>query len=382
MTPAPAQILLVDDEPHILDGLRRMLREEFLIDTAPDPVLALERLRDGGPYAVILSDFQMPRMNGAEFLAAAREMHPDTSRILLTGQADLAGAASVVNSGGILRLLLKPAGRAEVTDALYAGVSAFRATCAERELLDATLRGSVRALTEVLALANPMAFERSTRLRNLVAALLEAAGLELFWHIEMAALLADVGAVALPTAVLERLEKGQSLTVTEQEVVDRLPVVADQILGGIPRIEPVRAAILGQLDDSEPVPDDEDRLGANALRVARDFDALIGKGTDPVGALAAMRNQRQRYDSVLLDALAEVVAADEDRSPRAVGVADLHPGMVLAEDVFTNAGLKLVPKGNHLTVSMIARLENYAAMESGLAEPLHVFVGNVGVGAL
>jgi hypothetical protein len=56
--------------------------------------------------------------------------------------------------------------------------------------------------------------------------------------------------------------------------------------------------------------------------------------------------------------------------------------MVLAEDVFTNAGLKLVPKGNHLTVSMIARLENYAAMEAGIAEPLHVFVGNVGAGAL
>lgn len=382
MTTAPAQILLVDDEPHILDGLRRMLRDEFLIDTAADPVLALERLRDGGPCAVILSDFQMPRMNGAEFLADARELHPDTSRILLTGQADLAGAASVVNSGGILRLLLKPASRAEVTGALHAGVAAFRATRAERELLDATLRGSVRALTEVLALANPLAFDRSTRLRNLVAALLKAADLELSWHIEMAALLADIGAVALPTAVLERLEKGQPLTVAEQELVDRLPTVADQILGGIPRIDQVRQAILDQLEDYEPAPDDTARLGSDVLRVARDFDSLIGKGSDAIGALAAMRNQRRRYNSVLLDALAEVVAADEDRSPRAVGVADLRPGMVLADDAFTNAGLKLVPKGNHLTVSMIARLENYAAMESGIAEPLHVFVGNVGVGAL
>jgi response regulator RpfG family c-di-GMP phosphodiesterase len=382
MSPAPARILLVDDEPHILDALRRMLRDEFVIDTAPDPVIALDQLRDNGPYAVILSDFQMPRMNGAEFLAAARELHPDTSRILLTGQADLAGAASVVNRGGILRLLLKPASRAEVTGALHAGVSAFRATCAERELLDATLRGSVRALTEVLALANPMAFERSTRLRNLVAALLDAAGLDLSWHIEMAALLADVGAVALPTTVLERIEKGQSLSVAEQELVDRLPTVADQILGGIPRIEQVRAAILGQTDDGGPAVDGDDRLGASVLRVSRDFDTLLGKGNDAIGALATMRNQRQRYDSVLLDALAEVVAADEDRSPRAVGVADLHPGMVLAEDVFTNAGLKLVPKGNHLTVSMIARLENYAAMEAGIAEPLHVFVGNVGAGAL
>ncbi len=171
-----ARILLVDDEPHVLDGLRRRLRTEFAVDTAADPALALERIRNAGPYAVVLSDFQMPQMNGARFLAAARAASPDTSRILLTGQADLASAAAVVNEGGILRLLLKPAAREDLVDALRAGVDQYRLITAERDLLDNTLRGSVRALTEVLALANPALFARSTRLRTLVTLIVQGAG--------------------------------------------------------------------------------------------------------------------------------------------------------------------------------------------------------------
>ena len=77
-----ARVLVVDDEPHVLDGLRRLLRREFTIDTVATPEAALQRIRDDGPYAVVLSDYQMPQMNGAQFLAAAHLLSGDTSRIL------------------------------------------------------------------------------------------------------------------------------------------------------------------------------------------------------------------------------------------------------------------------------------------------------------
>lgn len=379
------RVLVVDDEPHVLDGLRRMLRTEFLIETAADPVLALDAIRDSGPYAVVLSDFQMPRMNGAQFLAAARELHPDSSRILLTGQADLAGAANVVNEGGILRLLLKPAERSELSAALHAGVQAYHALTAERDLLDTTLRGSVRALTEVLALANPAAFARSTRLRNLVAAIVAASGDDLEWHVEVAALLSDLGTIALPASLLERMDRGQPLTVDEQSMLDRLPTVADQILAGIPRLDEVRAAILRQAvpaGQSGALDTDDLPYGARVLRVAREFDQLLGQGADTPGALATMRAERRRYDPSLLDALAEVVAGATERQPREVTVDELLPGMVLVEDVFTNTGLKLVPKGSQLSASMIARVQNYAAMESGVAQPVLVYLASVSFNAL
>jgi response regulator RpfG family c-di-GMP phosphodiesterase len=380
-----ARVLVVDDEPHVLDAVRRMLRTEFLIETAADPVLALDAIRDTGPYAVVLSDFQMPRMNGAQFLAAARELHPDSSRILLTGQADLAGAAKVVNEGGILRLLLKPAGRPELSAALHAGVQAYHALTAERDLLDTTLRGSVRALTEVLALANPAAFARSTRLRNLVAAIVAATGQELEWHVEVAALLSDLGSIALPASLLERMDRGQPLTVDEQNMIDRLPSVADQILAGIPRLDEVRSAILREVPidgEADAFETDDIPLGARVLRIARGFDQLLGQGADAPGAVATMRAQRGRYDPILLDALAEVVAGDAERQPREVGVEELLPGMVLVEDVFTNTGLKLVPRGSQLSASMIARVNNYAAMESGVAQPLLVYPASVSFNAL
>jgi response regulator RpfG family c-di-GMP phosphodiesterase len=385
-----ARILLVDDEPHVLDGLRRMLRSEFTIETAAGPAIALERIRESAPYAVILSDYQMPQMNGAKFLAAARAASPDTSRILLTGQADLAGAASVVNQGGILRLMLKPAGRDELLSALAAGVEQHRLITSERDLLDKTLRGCVRALTEVLGLANPAIFARSDRLRGLVAALAHAAGAPVEWHVELATMLADVGAIALPPDLLQRSERGLPLDAEEAELIAGLPVIADQILAGIPRIEEVRAAILSQgarydgLAESDRRAGEDIPLGGRVLRLAQDFDSLELLGTDPVRALAMLRDRHGAYDPALLDALAVVVSERADREPRCVSVFDLVPGMVLAADVVTAGGLKLVARGSELSPALLTRIRSYAGMSTGVDEPIPVYlpaVARIAVGS-
>jgi response regulator RpfG family c-di-GMP phosphodiesterase len=375
-----ARILLVDDEPHVLDGLRRLLRTEFAVDTAADPALALERIRNAGPYAVVLSDFQMPQMNGARFLAAARAANPDTSRILLTGQADLSSAAAVVNEGGILRLLLKPAAREDLVDALRAGVDQHRLITAERDLLDNTLRGSVRALTEVLALANPAVFARSTRLRTLVTLIVQASGTAVTWHVELAAMLTQIGAIALPAEILERAEHGLPLDAEARDLLSRLPGIADQVLAGIPRIDQVREAILSQgarydgqsaLDErtGEAIP-----FGGRALRVASDFDSLESAGTEPASALETMRARTGVYDPKLLDALASVLADRSRREPRDLRASELEASMVLAADVRTTGGLKLVTKGQELTPSLLERIANYARMASGIQEPVQVYV--------
>jgi response regulator RpfG family c-di-GMP phosphodiesterase len=374
-----ARVLLVDDEPHVLDGLRRLLRAEFAVETAAGPAMALDRIRDAGPYAVLLSDFQMPQMNGAQFLTAARAVSPDTSRILLTGQADLAGAAAVVNEGGILRLLLKPAGREDLLLALRAGVEQYRLVTAERDLLDNTLRGSVRALTEVLALASPAAFARSMRLRQLVTAILTASGAAVAWHSDLAAMLAQIGAIALPPALLARAEQGQPLSPEERELISRLPGIAEGVLAGIPRIEQVREAILSQdarydgRSDTDTRAGDAIPIGGRVLRVARDFDTLETAGVDPAAALSTMRAQHGVYDPQLINALAAVLADRAHRTPREVTLAQLRPGMVLAADVHTTGGLKLVAKGHELTDTVLARLRSYAAMASGVTEPVHVY---------
>lgn len=66
----PEQILLVDDDRDILDGYRRNLRGEFLIDVAQSGQEALGLLDSKGPYAVVISDMRMPGMDGIELLGA------------------------------------------------------------------------------------------------------------------------------------------------------------------------------------------------------------------------------------------------------------------------------------------------------------------------
>ena len=101
-------ILCVDDDPNILEAYRRQLRKEFRVETAIGPEEGCRKIESSGPYAVVVSDLQMPNMNGIQFLTKVREQSPDTVRMLLTGNADLNAAVEAVNQGQIFRFLTKP----------------------------------------------------------------------------------------------------------------------------------------------------------------------------------------------------------------------------------------------------------------------------------
>lgn len=105
--------------------------------------------------------------------------------------------------------------------------------------MEQTLRGSVDALTEVLALANPPAFGRAGRIKELVSRLADALALEDRWEVEVAAMLADVGAVTLPHTTASKLYAPAPLTAQGTEMASRVPVVTRQLLGKIPRLEGV-----------------------------------------------------------------------------------------------------------------------------------------------
>ncbi|MBU2293616.1 MAG: response regulator [Gammaproteobacteria bacterium] len=103
----PIRILFVDDEERILRSLALQFRREYEVLTESDPRRALERLKSES-VQIIVSDQRMPQMSGAELLAQARQIAPDTLRILLTGYSDLDAAVEALNSGGIFRYLTKP----------------------------------------------------------------------------------------------------------------------------------------------------------------------------------------------------------------------------------------------------------------------------------
>ncbi len=104
---APVRILFVDDEERILRSLALQFRRHYDVLTESDPLRALQRLREEHIH-VLVSDQRMPQMSGAQLLAEAREIAPNTLRILLTGYSDLDAAVEALNNGGIFRYLTKP----------------------------------------------------------------------------------------------------------------------------------------------------------------------------------------------------------------------------------------------------------------------------------
>ena len=110
----PHRILIVDDEPHVTEALKRALHKEpYEVLTANSANEALEILARQ-PVDVVVSDEKMPVMSGAEFLAEVYRKYPDTFRIMLTGHADLDLAMRAINEGHIYRFLKKPCNELEM----------------------------------------------------------------------------------------------------------------------------------------------------------------------------------------------------------------------------------------------------------------------------
>jgi two-component system cell cycle response regulator len=109
LTSAPwPKLLCVDDETNILAALERLLKAQFQVLIAGDAHDGLKLLQENPDCAVVLSDYQMPGLNGVEFLRQARQIAPNTVRAILSGQIDLQQVSEAINNHDIHKLFLKP----------------------------------------------------------------------------------------------------------------------------------------------------------------------------------------------------------------------------------------------------------------------------------
>jgi response regulator RpfG family c-di-GMP phosphodiesterase len=374
----------VDDEPDLLAALVRNLRSEhFKIATASSAAEALEMMAKAGPFAAIVSDLRMPGMDGVGLLRTTRELYPDTVRVLFTGQPDLDNAVAAVNEGAIFRFVTKPCSRVTLALTVKGAVEQHRLIVAERELLEQTLRGSIKALTDVLGLTSPLAFGRATRVRQSVAEVAAALKVSASWHIEVAAMLSQIGSVILPIATLEKAYQGEEMTEAELEMVRRVPSVTEQVLGNIPRLEPVMDILRCQqkrFDGTGP-PDymrggEAIPWGARALKAVIDLDTLEASGLSPSLAVDTLRGREGCYDPAILDALSETRKSDHHSTVRELPLNALAAGMILAQDVRTTKGTLFVARGQEVTAGLIEKFRNSHPGMFG-ADPILVILPNV-----
>ncbi|MFZ5951325.1 MAG: PP2C family protein-serine/threonine phosphatase [Candidatus Rifleibacteriota bacterium] len=127
------KILLVDDEPNIIASYSRGLRKNWDLATAMSGDEGLKIIAENGPFNIIVSDFNMPRMDGVAFLARTLEIAPESIRMILTGEGDFQIATKAVNEGNIFRFLTKPCSLDQLEMALKAAWRQYQLTQVEKE---------------------------------------------------------------------------------------------------------------------------------------------------------------------------------------------------------------------------------------------------------
>lgn len=341
------RVLIIDDDANLLSGLRRQLHHYFHVEAADNGEKGIAILESSEPFAVALCDMRMPGLNGVETLMKIRQISPETVRMMLTGNVDQQTAIDAVNHGHIFRFLNKPVARDVLMYALDAGIEQHRLITAERELLSKTLSGSVKLLTDVLSLANPPAFARTSRVRRLARELAEFLNVERVWEVELAASLSQVGCVALHDSASRDIAQ-----------------VSYDLIANIPRLEAVAQIVANQdkrfSEESVTASSEFIPLGARILTVALDYDELIETGHTPGAAIIGLRSRRGWYDPNVLDALEERIGIDAPPKILAVSPRAIPENAILAENVRTNDGTLLLAKGQEIGRALRLRLISYA----------------------
>jgi adenylate cyclase len=127
-------VLLVDDEPRVLDSLEALLAMDYRVLRTERGDEAL-RLLDREPIAAIVSDQRMPSMTGTELLARSRDVSPDTARILLTAFTDADALMESINAANIYHFILKPWDPKELAHTVSRGVERYRLAREREQLL-------------------------------------------------------------------------------------------------------------------------------------------------------------------------------------------------------------------------------------------------------
>jgi len=296
------RLLFVDDEAPVLRSLRRLFEHEgYEVVTSTSGPEALEILRKGPEFQLIGSDYRMPEMNGAELFEHAREIAPQTYRVLISGVVDFGITCEAINRGEIHRVVTKPWTRdqlvplvrqavedhhlrrryQELTALLHQRNAALESVnhALERKLVERTghLFDAMIAALDLREAASDVSSRRVSRWARRIGEEMKVPAGALA-HIEQGALLHDIGKIGIRD---ETLLKTAKLTEAEWEQLRRAPEYGYRILQRIPFLAEERAIVLQHRErwDGRGYPlglvGEQISLGARIFLVADTYGAMI-----------------------------------------------------------------------------------------------------------
>jgi response regulator RpfG family c-di-GMP phosphodiesterase len=398
-------LLIVDDEPIVLASLRETLgREGYRVTAAANAVEALAHLRERA-YSVVITDQRMPGLTGLEFLSQVRERQPDATRILITAVLSLGVVIDAINKGEIYRFIVKPWLREELLVTVSNAVQRFDLICRNatlqatllatneklveanarlaeqaarraeqnqhleslRHALEENLQHSVELCLKTMETFYPTLGNQARRVHELCRAMAEGLSLEPSQRhsLEIGAYLHDIGLVGVPRQVIRQWESSPgSLTEAERALVRQHPILGQELVGFGHHLEEVGDIIRAHHEhfDGSGYPDgrrgDQIPWLARILSVAVAYAESRRDSESTVEAIKQLRGQVFDPEAVrvFLRCLPQAMVP---RRQREVLLAELQPGMIVAQGIYNASGLLLVSDGQRLTETSIDKLNNH-----------------------
>ena len=398
-------ILIVDDEEIVLVALRdTLLREGYNVVASPHAIHALSVLKQQD-FSVVITDQQMPMVSGLEFLAQVREIQPQTTRILITAVLSLGTVIDAINKGEIYRFIVKPWLREELLATVKNAVQRNELICKNDRLQAATqemnrqlkdlnlaledkvareaehnaqllefarsqeenLRRSVELCVQTMRTFYPTLGNQARRVAALCEAMAIGAKLSPTERqtLEISGFIYDIGLVGVPRQLIKRWqETPDTMSKAEWALIHQHPILGQELAAFVQHLTAVGPTIRGHHErfDGTGYPDQLAgecipwlaRLLAVAVAHAESnlepklAAEMIGKASGSAFDPAAVR--------LFLDTAPKAVVPGKQR---VVPLTDLRPGMVLAEGIYAENGMLLIPDGQRLTVTYINKLLNY-----------------------
>lgn len=375
------KILFVDDEPNVLDAIKRQLRNKFNFECAVGPMAALETLERDRSFSIIVSDMRMPELDGVGLLKKISEILPSSIHILLTGNADQESAVRAINEGKIFRWLAKPCETEEIQETLTSAIQQHRLQKAEREILHNTLGGCIRLLSELQSSSDPDTSKTSLYSRELTREVAKLLNLSNSWELELAVSLSDIGLKLLPVESQIKLQNGAKLNDKERELIRTTPSIGADLVRNIPRLEGVAEAIRyhqknydGSGYPSGVIAGEDIPFSGRVLKIIKALSSLSGGMT--VKNLEELLSRPHQYDKAILLRLINSLKPGESQASAGttsvtVKVKQLTVGQRLTSDLLLNDGRVLLRKDSVLTDATVQKLRNYHSLY-GLQEPINV----------
>lgn len=398
-------ILIVDDEEIVLVALRdTLLREGYRVVPSPHAIHALSVLKQE-KFSVVITDQQMPMVSGLEFLAQVREIQPDATRILITAVLSLSTVIDAINKGEIYRFIVKPWLREELlvtvknavqrhelisnNARLQAETQAMNTRLTElNRALEAqvarvaeqnaqlqefsraqqeNLRRSVDLCVQTMRTFYPTLGSQAHRVAALCSAMASVAELnaEQKQTLEISSYIYDIGLVGVQRQLIKKWQEApDTLNEAEWTLIHMHPVLGQELAGFIDHLTAVGPTIRGHHErfDGAGYPD---RLrGENIPWLARLLAVAVAHAESNLENKLATEMISQGSSSAFDPAavrifLRSVPKAVVPGKQRAVRLGELRPGMVLAEGIYSENGMLLIPDGQRLTATYIDKLLNY-----------------------